>query len=161
MFHKIVSGGQTGVDRAALDFAQEQNIPAGGWCPKGRRADDGAISVDYPLLETSTSDYRQRTLKNVQDSDGTLILHQGTLRGGTLLTLQMARSLKKPHRACNLRGNVDLCAVRAWLEQHQIDTLNVAGPRERGFPGIHGHAKAFLQALYKGERVWMRPMSND
>ncbi|MBF0179918.1 MAG: putative molybdenum carrier protein [Magnetococcales bacterium] len=160
MFRKIVSGGQTGVDRAALDFAQAHNLPAGGWCPKGRRADDGAIPAGYPLRETSTSDYRQRTLKNVLESDGTLILHHGTLHGGTLLTLRMARSLNKPHRAFNLRGNVDLSAVRDWLEQSRIDTLNVAGPRERGFPGIHDHAKEFLAALFRGEVVWMRPVTD-
>ena len=72
---KIVSGGQSGVDRAALDFALENKIPCGGWCPKGRLAEDGRIHHRYPLRETSSTDYRVRTQANVEDSDGTLILY--------------------------------------------------------------------------------------
>jgi hypothetical protein len=84
---KIISGGQTGVDRAALDAALALNIPCGGWCPKGRKAEDGPIPERYPLQETSSADYRVRTEKNVTDSDGTLILTRGPVTGGTAYTV--------------------------------------------------------------------------
>src|SRR3954454_8651242 len=93
MFTKIVSGGQTGVDRAALDVALALGIPCGGWCPKGRKAEDGPIEDRYPLSETPSSDYRQRTLWNIRDSDATLILTWGEPTGGTLLTVKECRKV--------------------------------------------------------------------
>ena len=93
---KIVSGGQTGVDRAALDVAMSLGIPCGGWCPKGRKAEDGRIPDRYPLRETDSASYRKRTILNVADSDGTLILAVGELRGGTLATKRAASELRKP-----------------------------------------------------------------
>src|SRR5688572_16678238 len=98
---KIISGGQTGVDRAALDVALELGLPCGGWCPKGRKAEDGVIDPKYPLQETSTDDYPQRTEKNVQDSDATLILTRGKPDGGTALTRSLAREHKKPCKVVN------------------------------------------------------------
>ena len=91
LLSEIVSGGQTGVDRAALDVALSLQIPHGGWCPKGRRAEDGPIDSKYLLKETDEEKYEVRTEKNVIDSDGTLIFSKGLLTGGTLLTLEMAR----------------------------------------------------------------------
>ncbi|PSQ85488.1 MAG: molybdenum cofactor carrier, partial [Bacteroidetes bacterium QH_2_63_10] len=88
---KIISGGQTGVDRAALDAALAFNVPVGGWCPKGRRAEDGQIPDRYPLEETPSEAYEQRTAWNVRDSDGTLIITDGSLEGGTALTMTEAR----------------------------------------------------------------------
>ncbi|MBF0165685.1 MAG: putative molybdenum carrier protein [Magnetococcales bacterium] len=155
MFHRIISGGQTGVDRAALDFAMARGIPVGGWCPKGRKADDGPISAHYPLQETPKSDYRQRTFWNMRDCDGALIFHRGELTGGTLLTAQFARSMKKLHRLINLNHNTDLADLREWLRMHRIRILNVAGPRERGNRGIHHQTLAFLDALANGEQVWI------
>ncbi|HSR12366.1 MAG TPA: putative molybdenum carrier protein, partial [Thermodesulfobacteriota bacterium] len=97
MVKKIISGGQTGVDRAALDVALELGIPAGGWCPKGRRAEDGRIPDYYPLQEASSPEYPVRTQLNVEDSDGTLILYRNSPAGGTALTIRLAKRLKKPH----------------------------------------------------------------
>src|SRR5437870_6380616 len=95
MLTKIISGGQTGVDRAALDVALELGLPCGGWCPKGRRAEDGPIPARYPLAETPWSGYPQRTLWNVRDSDGTLILVDGEPDRGTQLTIELAKRKKK------------------------------------------------------------------
>ena len=94
LVEKIVSGGQTGVDRAALDVALKVGIPCGGWCPKGRKAEDGAIPDRYPLTETSSASYPVRTEKNVNDSDGTLILKVGPVTGGTARTVKAAKKLK-------------------------------------------------------------------
>ncbi len=104
---KIVSGGQTGVDRAALDAAATLGLQRGGWCPRGRRAEDGVIPRHYPLQETDSPRYDVRTRRNVRDSDATLILHRGTLRGGTRFTAEYCRQRRKP---CLL---VDLSQTRA------------------------------------------------
>src|SRR5260221_10992589 len=111
MFTRIVSGGQTGVDRAALDVALEQGIACGGWCPRGRRAEDGPLDERYPLQETPWDGYPQRTEWNVRDSDATLILSRGTPDRGTALTEDIARRRKKPDLAVDLNlggeGQVD------------------------------------------------------
>src|ERR1700746_3926565 len=104
LISKIVSGGQTGVDRAALDVALDLGIACGGWCPKGRLAEDGPIPERYPLEETTLPFYPQRTERNVRDSDGTLVLTVGPPKGGTALTLVLARRQKKPFRVVNLNG---------------------------------------------------------
>ena len=146
-FH-IVSGGQTGVDRAALDAAMTLGIPAGGWCPKGRRAEDGRISRRYRLRETPTRDYAQRTEWNVRDSHGTLIVNLGPLEGGTLLTAQMGRRKHaRPVLVLQLERRVDPGRVRAWLHRHRIRVLNVAGPRGSRHPLLYGRAKRLLRAL--------------
>jgi hypothetical protein len=145
MVGKVVSGGQTGVDRAGLDVALELGIPCGGWCPKGRLAEDGAIPPRYPLLETPSAEYPQRTERNVRDSDGTLVLARGLPRGGSAFTLRVAERLGRPHRAVDLAEDPDPEAVRLWIAVHSIRTLNVAGPRESDSPGIHAEAAAFLR----------------
>ena len=114
---RIVSGGQTGVDRGALDAAIELGIPHGGWCPCGRLAKDGEIPARYGLTETESPDYALRTEKNVLDSDGTLILCRGRPRGGTDLTLRLARQHDKPHLVLDLEGPHDLAAVRRWIAE--------------------------------------------
>src|SRR5437660_8982603 len=96
MFTKLISGGQTGVDRAALDVAIELGLPCGGWCPKGRRAEDGRIPGRYPLKETPSWVYPQRTEWNIRDSDGTLVLTLSRATGGTALTIHLAKSMRKP-----------------------------------------------------------------
>lgn len=143
---KIVSGGQSGVDRAALDVALRLGIPCGGWCPRGRRAEDGRIASRYPLSETPTSQYPQRTRWNVRDSDGTLVLHAGTPRGGTALTLGFVRRQGKPLLQVDLDGAPDPPELARWLAGSGIRVLNVAGPRESEAPGIGERAARYLEA---------------
>jgi predicted Rossmann-fold nucleotide-binding protein len=144
---KIISGGQTGVDRAALDAALESGISCGGWCPKGRRAEDGVIPLNYAMEETSSSDYPQRTEFNVQDADGTLILAWGPPLGGTLLTLRLARKHRKPCRIIDLSAAIDAPSSREWIIKNEIETLNVAGPRESEAPGIYTRALNLLREV--------------
>jgi hypothetical protein len=143
---RIVSGGQTGVDRAALDWALEHGVDCGGWCPLGRRAEDEPIASRYPLRESETSGYEERTRLNVVDSDGTLILNAGKLDGGTALTVRFAIEERKPYTVVQLDapGHDDAPRVRAWLAAHTVRTLNVAGPRESKRPGVYRLAYAFL-----------------
>jgi tRNA(His) 5'-end guanylyltransferase len=148
---RIVSGGQTGADRAALDWAIAHNIPHGGWCPRGRRAEDSPIDARYALRETADSErYQERTWRNVIDSDGTLILNLGELDGGTLETLRFTERLSKPSRLVQLDTGVceeDVREVVRWVAEHGIATLNLAGPRESKRPGIYHLTQAFLDAL--------------
>jgi putative molybdenum carrier protein len=145
---KLISGGQTGVDRAALDVALALGLPCGGWCPRGRRAEDGRIDERYPLHETPSADYAQRTEWNVRDSDGTLVLTKGEPRGGTAFTVDVARDLGRPALVVDLAGAPDAAAVGVWLRREGIRVLNVAGPRESGAPGIHEEAVRFLRAAF-------------
>jgi hypothetical protein len=144
---KIISGGQTGVDRAALDVAMELGIECGGWCPKGRRAEGRPIPKRYPLKETSSTAYPQRTKQNVSESDATLILTLCHPQGGTALTIRLALSLKKPYKVVKLNGAPDVETVRSWFKRKKICILNVAGPRESENPGIHSMACDFLRRL--------------
>ncbi|MEJ2595690.1 MAG: putative molybdenum carrier protein [bacterium] len=144
---KIVSGGQTGVDRAALDFALSRGFPCGGWCPKGRQAEDGPINEKYPLTETSTFLYAVRTKLNVNDSDGTLILYHDEIGNGTQYTAEYARSKRKPLLMINL-GRVDAPEqLREWICDNSIGILNIAGPRESTSPGIYQKALDFLKKV--------------
>ena len=146
---KIVSGGQTGVDRAALDVALAMGIDHGGWCPRGRRAEDGAIHQRYRLQETESPKYHIRTECNVRDSDGTLILYRGDLSGGTEYTRKCAKLHGKPHLAIDLAAGGRLREIRDWLAEHVIETLNVAGPRESTAPGIYDEVYALLETLFE------------
>ena len=152
-FEKIISGGQTGVDRAALNAALELGIPCGGWCPKGRRAEDGMIPSKYPLEETSSPDYPQRTEFNIQDSDGTLILTWGPPLSGTLLTLKLARKHHKPYQLIDLSEGGSASGVREWIKNTAVQTLNVAGPRESEAPGIHDRALNFLREILSPQNI--------
>ena len=140
----IVSGGQSGVDRAALDVALELGIPCRGWCPKGRRAEDGPIDPCYPLTETPTAAYEERTQRNVLESNGTLVLRGEQSSPGTEFTIQLAERFGKPYLIVELFNRPDAAWVRRWLSDHQIRVLNVAGPRESQSSGIHNRARAFL-----------------
>src|SRR5262245_15370526 len=117
MLSRIVSGGQTGVDRAALDVALELGIDCGGWCPQGRRAEDGRIPEHYPLEETPWDGYPQRTEWNVRDSDGTLILTHGEPDRGTALTLRLADERKIPCLVVRLEQEWGIEGVRKWIEE--------------------------------------------
>ena len=130
---KIISGGQTGVDRGALDACLQNDFKHGGWCPKGRLAEDGIIDTKYKLRETKENKYYSRTYKNVQNADATLIISQHQeLKGGTLLTKQLAEQLKKPVLilVCN-KTNSEKMIIKLikFIQNNNVSTLNVAGPR--------------------------------
>jgi hypothetical protein len=147
MIQKLISGGQTGVDRAALDAALACGLPCGGWCPKGRRAEDGVIPDSYPLRETPTDEYPERTEWNVRDSDGTLILTRGTPDRGTALTVRLAKRMNKPHYVVDLEQPETPEVVREWLDANHIKILNVAGPRESSQPGITDEARRYVERI--------------
>ena len=147
---KIVSGGQTGADRAALDFAIENGIEHGGWCPLGRLAEDGTIPKRYRLKETPNASYSERTERNVLESDGTLIIARGLpLSEGTLFTQECARTHSKPCLAIFESDGVEKGSQMAaqFLERHKLRVLNVAGPRESQAPGIGGFVRQVLGAV--------------
>ncbi|CAB4242713.1 Dihydroneopterin aldolase [Methylacidimicrobium sp. AP8] len=146
---KIVSGGQTGADRAALDWAMAHGIPAGGWCPLGRRSEEGAIPERYPLRETPGSDYAERTLWNVRDSDGTAIFTlDPVLTGGSRLTAAEAARLHKPWIHLHSGTPRPAEALRTFLEEHRIGVLNVAGSRASREPGVGRFVWLTLEEAY-------------
>ncbi len=145
---KIVSGGQTGVDRAALDAAAECGLPRGGWCPRGRKAEDGALDRRYPLTETPSASYSERTRWNVRDSDGTLIVTAGAPTGGTALTVRAARETQRPLHVVDLDAAFSVDEVVWWIRATGIAVLNVAGPRESGAPGIYRRSSGFLRDVF-------------
>lgn len=152
MIERIVSGGQTGVDRAALDVALELGIPCGGWCPLGRRAEDGAIPDKYPLVEADSPRYPVRTALNVRDSDGTLILTRGQPDRGTALTRDLALRYKKPLLIVDLQERVKPADVLKWLKDNKVRKLNVAGPRLSSCPGIDRQAGTILKQILRRAR---------
>ncbi len=136
---KIVSGGQTGADRAALDAAIDSGVPHGGWCPRGRRAEDGAIPEKYALKEATSTRYDQRTELNVQGSDGTVVFAHGRPTGGSALTVKLAKAHGKPLLELDLeRLTEDEATERLWrwMIDNGVAVLNVAGSRESKAPGI-------------------------
>jgi Circularly permutated YpsA SLOG family len=149
----IVTGGQTGVDRAALDTALSLFLPVRGWCPKGRLAEDGMIPPVYPLQETTSAEYAVRTEWNVRDSDATLILaYEEPLAGGTKLTQELAQRYRRPALVLNALsfGNKDLDRFREWISANQIRILNIAGPRESSKLGvIYNRARDVLTQFLK------------
>lgn len=153
MIKRIISGGQTGVDRAALDVAIKLGIPHGGWMPKGGRAENGKLSSRYQLTEMSTPSYPKRTEKNVLDSDGTLIISHGRLAGGSALTRKLAKKYGRPWIHVDLdKVSFSHAAgiVRAWIEQNDIEILNVAGPRASKDPSIYNSTVKILQDALEG-----------
>ena len=147
---KIVSGGQTGVDQGALQAALEYDFAHGGWCPRARRSEAGPIPARYRLQECESSDYSFRTERNVLDSDGTLILYRHELRGGTALTLQRAKQHHRPFFLAEFDSeSAVITEVGHWINDHQIQVLNVAGPRESHSPGAYEEAREFLMKLLR------------
>ncbi len=145
---KVISGRQTGVDRAGLDAAIEAGIPVGGYCPKGRLTEDGTIPGRYSLVELEGGGYPARTEKNVMESDGTLILNIGTLSGGTRLTLDFARMHGKPYLVMQLDGDPITDNVRNWAEESSIRVVNIAGPRESKCTGLNKRALVFVRNVF-------------
>lgn len=143
---KIISGGQTGVDRGALDAAKDLNLERGGRCPRGRRAEDGVIPPKYPLVETVGAAYPERTRKNVQDSDASLVLTRGPLTPGSRLTISIARRIKRPSLHLDLLQESATATLQDWLALVRPTVLNVAGSRESGSLGIQVEAREFLCA---------------
>jgi len=148
---KIISGGQTGVDRAALDFAMRRGMEHGGWCPRGRTAEDGPIDPKYALRETDSPEYGARTARNVSDSDATLIVvRERRLTGGTALTRDAAAQLSRPALVvCEEDGVASGAAgVAAFVKENGVETLNIAGPRESEAPGLERFVVAVLEAAF-------------
>jgi hypothetical protein len=148
----IISGGQTGVDRAALDVALELGVPCGGYCPQGRRAEDGRIPDRYPLTELPSPEYADRTRRNAEVAAATLVLHAGEIAGGTRVTLEACDELARPTRTIDLTTATPVTAddVADWIAREVLprgDVLNVAGPRESESPGIGARAAAFLRLV--------------
>lgn len=159
---QIVSGGQTGVDQAALDAALEIGVRAGGWCPLGRRSENGRIPERYPLKETPARSYAVRTEWNARDSDGTLILVLDEISSGTRLTIDAARTHEKPLQIIHLEparqpgllgdeNSVEesIALVVDWIQRHRIRSLNVAGPRGSSNARVYALARSFLTAVLK------------
>ena len=148
----IISGGQTGADRAALDFAIEHGISHGGWCPRQRRAEDGIIPPWYLLNETPSTHYSQRTERNVRDSDATVVFTiSPRLTGGTRLTFELATRLGKPVlRVSRDEAGIAEAAdkLRTFIKEQRIKTLNVAGPRASQEPEVESFVRAVLVAAF-------------
>ena len=145
---RIISGGQTGVDRGSLDAAIELRIPHGGMCPRGRLAEDGTIPAKYDLRETESRKYSFRTEQNVINADATLILYYGTLTGGTEFTRRMAIKNRKPFFLFDFTNPPELQEVCCWLAEEKVETLNCAGPRESSCPGIASLARQLCLELF-------------
>lgn len=151
MIVKIISGGQSGVDRAALDVAIRLAIPHGGWVPKGRLAEDGPLGDQYILRETATAVYTERTEKNVVDSDGTLIISRGELTGGSDYTRAMALQHGRPCLHVDLEQTAafrSALTITEWISKNDIRVLNVAGPRASKDPNIYRDAAMLLESVF-------------
>jgi hypothetical protein len=149
---KIISGGQTGADLAALDFAIGRGIPHGGWIPRGRLTEAGPLPERYRLEEARTRSYAGRTEQNVLDADGTLIVSRGKLTGGSALTRQLAKRHGRPwlHVDLGIIGQEEAAGrIRVWLRENRIRTLNVAGSRASRDPGIYPAVRGLLGVVFK------------
>ena len=148
---KIVSGGQTGVDHAALDWAIANSVPHGGWCPKGRKAEDGIIASCYNLTETPSSEYSERTQWNVRDSDGTVVFSiSEAIFAGTLLTVESAKKYEKPYiHICKKLVDVDTVnRFQLFLLDFGIVNLNVAGHRASDEPEVYQFVREILDRAF-------------
>lgn len=151
MLKKIISGGQTGADRAAIDLAIKLSIPHGGWIPKGRKTESGPLPLKYQLMEMETADYPSRTKMNIIDSQGTVILSRGRLTGGSELTEVFAKVVGKPICHIDLTQNDSFEAaiiLQSFIMENQIEVLNVAGPRASHDPEIYFDVRSILEAVF-------------
>jgi len=146
---KIISGGQSGVDRAALDFALRHRISCGGWCPQGRMAADGMLPKHYPLEETDFEDPEARTRKNVDESDATLFIFLDKMDEGTRFTLQYAKKQLKADDLIREEDEINKNEFKMWIEINKVKILNIAGPKESKSRGVYGFALHVLGKLFK------------
>jgi hypothetical protein len=149
---KIISGGQTGVDRAALDVALKHGIECRGWCPAGRLDEFGRIPDRYPLQELKSGGFTERTLLNVKDSDGTAIIYPGKLGGGTEQTVRFCQELQRPHQlidAATVSVEDAATLIAVFIRDHETEILNIAGPRQSEWPGGYGYVSRALDRLLK------------
>jgi hypothetical protein len=156
MLSKIVSGGQTGVDRGALDAALDAGFDCGGWCPQGRMAEDGEIPARYVLAELAGYGYEKRTLRNVLDSDGTAILYFGALEGGTLQTKENCVAHGKPVElidASHATPSAAAARIVSFIRKNRISVLNVAGPRASKQPAAHDYARETVMLVIAAGRA--------
>jgi hypothetical protein len=153
---KIISGGQTGVDRGALDAALAAGAPCGGWCPAGRRAEDGPIDDVYPLEETESDKYIVRTRQNVIDSDATLVIFFNALEGGTARTVEFCRAL---HRPCyqldanQFSSREAAQLIKNFIEDNHVRVLNVAGPRASKQPRAHSYSQQLIGLILSSDSL--------
>ena len=145
--NKIISGAQTGADRAGLDFAINNSIPHGGWVPKGRLAEDGVVPEKYKVTESKSEKYPPRTAANIHDSDATLIFTGNKPDKGTLLTIKLCQSMNKPCLVVNIEEAGAVNKITDWMKSVKPGVLNIAGNRESFLPGIHGKVFEILQAV--------------
>ena len=138
------------MDKRPADAAIAQGVDHGGWCPAGRLAEDGPIPNRYALQETRSHEYPVRTEQNIADSSATLILHEGALKGGTLLTKRLCDKRKKPYFKVEIKDQM-IDAVQTWLVAHTPEELNLAGPRESSAPGIPSPSPKFLLRTFSVE----------
>ena len=149
---KIISGGQTGVDRAALDVALRHGFGCGGWCPAGRLDEFGRIPDHYPIQELQGGGFTERTLQNVKDSDGTVVIYSAELRGGTEQTVRFCVDLKRPHQlidASKISAEDATKLIADFVRKNKIGILNVAGPRQSEWPEGYDYAFRALSAFLK------------
>jgi len=149
---KIISGGQTGIDRAALDVALKRGIDCGGWCPAGRLDELGRTPDRYPVKELAGGGFTERTLQNVKESDGTVIIYAGKLSGGTKQTVQFSIEQQRPHLlidASKISAEEAANLIADFARKHRIDVLNVAGPRQSEWPDGYAYAFRALDRFVK------------
>ncbi len=151
MVIKILSSGQAGVERAALDVAIATEIDCGGWCAKGRMAEDGPLDAKYPVVETNTMSATKSSEANIRDSDGTLLLVWGKMAGPTLKTAAIAARLNKSLFIANMSENPSVGEIEAWATKSKIKVLNVAGQKASEVPDAYNKAFKFLKVVLVGE----------
>ena len=147
----MISGGQTGIDRATLDFCLDNQSKCGGWCPEGRKAEDGVIDLKYPLKETLNSSYNERTAANVKDSDATVIIFENEMFGGTLKSFEFAQKEKKPLLLLDMSvmdATQAACRLMKFIGKGRPSVLNFSGPRESDWPEGYGYCYAILQEAF-------------
>ena len=148
MVRKIISGGQAGTERAALDFALQQGIMCSGWCAKGKLAEDGKIDEKYPLNEIPVADIKEVVLRNLTDSSGSLVITTGTASGGAALTIELAYEMNKPFFVVNLGRGFHVDEFRQWFRRSGILKLNITGPTAGTADGIYEKTIQTLSQLF-------------